>query len=243
MFAIIPCFAIASTFANAKTAQEHLQQADNYRYKTGSNKSVTLVKQLEGEELKKSSLYNVYSKTGVGSLVVFQSTAEKGQKMLMQEDKYWMFMPRSKRPIRITPMQKLLGEASVGDISSLSWAESYDVTWINDNPAENTDETVQLELTAKVSGLSYHKIALELDKTDSFPVKADLFLKSGKLTKTAFFTKGQINGEVAVTEMKLHDGIQAKQQTIIEYQSIKELDIPNKLFNPSYLVRNNLNDY
>jgi glutamate racemase/predicted negative regulator of RcsB-dependent stress response len=34
-------------------------------------------------------------------------------------------MPGSARPLRITPMQKLLGDASTGDIATLRWAEDY----------------------------------------------------------------------------------------------------------------------
>lgn len=110
---------LISSHAFAKTAEQHLAITDSYRYQNGSIKTVTYVKQFKEGELKKDSQYSVYSKTGIGSLVVFKSAAENGQKMLMQNDKYWMFMPKSRRPIRITPMQKLLGEASVGDISSI----------------------------------------------------------------------------------------------------------------------------
>ena len=45
-----------------------------------------------------------------------QSPAEKGQKVLMLGDDFWLLMPDSQRPLRITPMQKLLGDASTGDI-------------------------------------------------------------------------------------------------------------------------------
>ena len=59
------------------------------------------------------------------SLVLMQSPAEKGQKVLMLGDDFWLLMPESQRPLRITPMQKLLGAASTGDIASMSWADDY----------------------------------------------------------------------------------------------------------------------
>jgi hypothetical protein len=52
--------------------------------------------------------------------------AERGQKLLMQGDDFWLMMPASQRPLRITPMQKLLGEASTGDIATMTWGEDYD---------------------------------------------------------------------------------------------------------------------
>jgi len=42
--------------------------------------------------------------------------------VLMLGDDFWLLMPSSQRPLRITPMQKLLGDASTGDIATLSWA-------------------------------------------------------------------------------------------------------------------------
>jgi len=68
---------------------------------------VSMIKQADDYRLKETS-------------VIFKSAVEAGQKMLMLQDNYWLQMPKSRRPIRITPMQKLLGEASVGDISTLS---------------------------------------------------------------------------------------------------------------------------
>jgi hypothetical protein len=46
------------------------------------------------------------------SLVLMRSPAEQGQKVLMLGDDFWLLMPGSQRALRITPMQKLLGDAS-----------------------------------------------------------------------------------------------------------------------------------
>jgi hypothetical protein len=55
--------------------------------------------------------------------------AEAGQKVLMLGDDFWLLMPGSQRPLRITPSQKLLGDASTGDIATLSWADDYGGSW------------------------------------------------------------------------------------------------------------------
>ncbi len=41
------------------------------------------------------------------SLVLMQSPAEKGQKVRMLGDDFWLLMPGIQRQLRITPMQKL----------------------------------------------------------------------------------------------------------------------------------------
>ncbi|POB65316.1 outer membrane lipoprotein-sorting protein, partial [Vibrio vulnificus] len=109
---------------------------------------------------------------------------EAGQKMLMLQDNYWLQMPKSRRPIRITPMQKLLGEASVGDISTLTWSEDYQGIWVASEKVQGlageSVATQRLQLTAKTSGASYQIIDLWLTEQENFPLKADLYLRSGK---------------------------------------------------------------
>jgi len=73
----------------------------------------------------KERRYTVFAQAGHKSLVLMRSPAEQGQKVLMLGDDFWLLMPGSQRPMRITPMQKLLGDASTGDIATLSWAEDY----------------------------------------------------------------------------------------------------------------------
>ena len=60
------------------------------------------------------------------SLVLMRSPAEAGQKVLMLGDDFWLLMPGSQRPLRITPAQKLLGDASTGDIATLAVDAVFD---------------------------------------------------------------------------------------------------------------------
>ena len=57
----------------------------------------------------KERRYTVFAQAKRQSLVLMKSPAEAGQKVLMLGDDFWLLMPSSQRPLRITPMQKLLG--------------------------------------------------------------------------------------------------------------------------------------
>ncbi len=166
--------------------------------------------------------------------------------MLMLADNYWLVMPKSRRPIRITPMQKLLGEASVGDISTLTWSEDYQGTVISSDSIETesgkTTQAIKLHLVSTTKGASYQKIDLWIAEDSYFPIKADLYLRSGKMAKQARFEQGQRNGQLAVTAMTLQDNIQPNKKTVIEYQSITQATLEDKYYNPSYLVRNNVSE-
>ena len=135
-----------------------VKNADAYRLDTASAKVVSLVTLYKNGELDKTRQYNVYTRPERESLVVFKSPVEAGQKMLMLGDNYWLVMPKSRRPIRITPMQKLLGEASVGDVSTLTWSQDYRATLTAQETLTINERAVlanQLSLQSVTQGASY----------------------------------------------------------------------------------------
>ena len=222
-----------------------VKNADQFRLDSDAAKVVTLVSLFEHGQLDKTRQYNVYTRKNRDSLVMFKSQVEAGQKMLMLDDNYWLVMPKSRRPIRITPMQKLLGEASVGDISTLTWSEDYQPSWISAETLMVEGQAMSvnhLNLIAVTPGASYQKIELWLDQNDDFPLKANLYLRSGKLAKQAWFDKGERDGKTRVTAMTLLDQIQPAKKTLIEYQSITPMVLDEKYYNPAYLVRNALSE-
>jgi len=141
-------------------------------------------------------------------------------------------------------MQKLLGEASVGDISTLTWSEDYQGEWVAEQqvemPTGETLDTHHLKLAAKTKGASYQSIDLWLTADRAFPVKADLYLRSGKLAKQAWFTEGVRDGLPTVMSMTLLDKIQPSKKTVIEYREVIEQSLEDKYYNPAYLSRNSV---
>lgn len=116
----------------------------------------------------------------------------------MLADKFWLLMPASRRPIRITPIQKLLGEASTGDIATMNWHQDYEAeyTGLEQIDGESLD---RLQLTAVTKGVSYQTIALYLQPDTHKPIRADLYTSSGKLAKTASFVIEERAGREMVT--------------------------------------------
>ena len=242
---LFTAFSGSSWAVDAEQVTEMIAKADRYRLNSEqASKVVSVVHLFENDQLDKTRQYNVYTRPNRESLVIFKSAVEAGQKMLMIEDNYWLLMPKSRRPIRITPMQKLLGEASVGDISTLTWSEDYQGEWVQLVPLNleggQQVETHQLRLTAKTKGASYQAIDLWLTTDRYFPIKADLYLRSGKLAKQAWFTEGERNGLPSVVAMSLLDKIQPNKRTLIEYQEISEQSLADKYYNPAYLSRNSV---
>ncbi len=189
----------------------------------------------------KERRYRVFAQGHRQSLVLMQSPAEKGQKVLMLGDDFWLLMPESQRPLRITPMQKLLGDASTGDIATMAWVGDYDASLVGSEPCEAGKPTApcwHLQLQARRSAVSYQRIELWLGKAHGEPVRADLYVRSDKLAKQARFVMDRPDAPTTVTEMVLSDQVSHHKTTHIRYLSRKERQVPQEWLNPMFLVRN-----
>lgn len=218
--------------STAFAASPELELLDAMRKGEGSAKVTTRIEVTKPGEDIRESLLDVYAHEDGRALAVYRSARETGQKVLVLDDQFWLFLPDSKRALRITPMQKLLGEASVGDVSSLAWAEDYRIE------ARVAEASVnRLTLAAQRKNLSYHTIELTVDATTLHPIKADLYLRSGKFAKEVLFDVAEIDGQWRIVALTLKDKIQTEEVTRIVYDAVTPMAMENKWFNPSYLLR------
>jgi len=213
-----------------------LKDADAYRLPDQSMRVETEVKVYKSEVLDKTRLYTVYTKPGRRSLVVFRSPSERGQKMLMLGDDFWLVMPTSQRPLRITPMQKLLGDASTGDVASLTWAEDYDGRIVGEETVDGVP-CIKLDIVGQRKGVSYPRIVLYIAKQGHYPVTAELYVASEKLAKLASFKLGTEGGRRTVTAMILIDRLQKDRRTELRYLERARKTLPDEYYNPAFLVR------
>ena len=233
-----------------------LKAADAFRLPAESVRVETQVELFKDNALDKTRLYTVYVKPGRRSLVLMKSPSEAGQKVLMLADQFWLLMPESQRPLRITASQKLLGEASTGDIATMTWSDDYDgsvkdevdcpvppVDLVDVPTSANARRCLQLDLAQARDGVTYARVALYLDKASKAPIKADLYVSSGKRAKEAWYVTKPVDGQPRVMTMVLLDDIQPNRRTVIRYRSIVPKAAPDEFFNPAALVRNPLTDW
>ncbi|WP_310463518.1 outer membrane lipoprotein-sorting protein [Sphaerotilus sp.] len=185
----------------------------------------------------KERLYTVHTSTGRRSLVLMRSPAEQGQKVLMVGDDFWLLMPGTQRPMRITPSQKLLGDASTGDIATLRWSEDYTATLVGEEHCD-TSSCWHLSLAARRAGVSYQRIELWLERSRHLPLKADLYLQSDKLAKQARFVPDSVERPTQIDEMVLRDQLSKQRETRVHYTSREKRAVPESWFNPMSLTRN-----
>jgi outer membrane lipoprotein-sorting protein len=216
-----------------------LKKADSFRLPDASAELDTVVQTFKGGKPDKEKRYQVLIKPGGKSLVLSRSPGEAGQKVLMSGDDFWLLIPGSARPLRITPMQKLLGDASTGDIANMTWAGDYSGTVVRELEVDGVP-CLELELAALRKSISYQRIVLHVAKVDYRPVHADLFAASDRKIKQAHYGVETRDGRTSVTQMTLVDEIQSSRETQVRMLSNKPRKFGDELFNPMYLSRNDV---
>ena len=224
--------------ARAQGTADLLKAADRYRMSATNMQVDTQISTFNTDgSPDKERRYTVFAQANHQSLVLMQSPAEKGQKVLMLADDFWLLMPNSQRPLRITPMQKLLGDASTGDIATMSWADDYSAQLVAEETCGSVPCT-HLSLTAARKGVTYQRIELWIGKAKSEPIKADLYVQSDKLAKQARFVMDKPAAPTAVVEMVLQDQLSNHKETRVRYLARKERTVPEAWLNPMFLARN-----
>ena len=238
----------ATAHAGPPDVARLLQAADRYRQGGAGTGAGTNAENLQIEtqvttvnrdgSVDKERRYTVFAQAEHRSLVLMRSPAEAGQKVLMLGDDFWLLLPGSARALRITAMQKLLGDASTGDIATLRWADDYSGTVVGEETCAAGQACLHLSLQAARKGLSYQRIELWLGKARHEPLAADLYLQSDKLAKQARFVFDKPAAPTAVTEMVLIDQLGKHQETRVRYLSRQPRTLPESWLNPMSLARN-----
>lgn len=211
----------------ANDANDILRRSDNYR---GSSDNFSIDVELTSFERgskQEASKFRVYGKGTDRSVVEFLAPAsEKGRYVLMLRDAMWIYMPSSSRPIRISPMQRLMGQASNGDVARTSFTVDYNAT----SAIVDGDHWL-VELQAKDPSMSYKRVRLWVDRTSYEPRRADFYVASGKLLKRAHYKQfGMLDGRRVVTEVEIEDLLRTGNRTVMRYANLTGRNNPDKMF-------------
>tara|TARA_B100000427_G_scaffold326457_1_gene335161 strand:+ start:3734 stop:4513 length:780 start_codon:yes stop_codon:yes gene_type:complete len=176
--------------------------------------------------------YQVFFKEEVKTLVSFvEPKFEKGNLLLMVRDNLWFYVKATSRPIRITPIQRLSGSVSYGDITRLGWSKDYDIEKFQKKKLSKDITQYEFSLKARSKGATYQRINLYID-TDYRPKKAEVFLLSGKHYKTLTFSKySQVSGKEINTEIIFIDHLNNNKVSTMNFEKINsEVKIPSRYF-------------
>jgi hypothetical protein len=240
--------ATAAAAATAPDAQAILAASDAVRNPGKPfGVTVTLVEYRSAKQTDGNTL-TVYSKAEVQSgqfrsLIRFVAPARDADKLMLKNgNDLWFYDPSSKASIRISPQQRLLGQASNGDVVTVNLAKDYAASLISEEDTQDgerqTRHCFKLALAGTASDVTYDHIEMWIDTTNSRPVKARFYTESGRLLKTAYYRRFQPElGGDRPTETVIIDGLDPSWVTIMRYSDYAWRDIPDTWMQRDFLPR------
>ena len=207
-----------------------LKQSDAYRNGWPAYMVHVKITDFEAGKSDEEHLYEVSQKGTDKTYVDFMSPREKGRHLLMLGDDMWVYLPDTSRPVRITPLERLTGDASNGDVARTNYAVDYSPVYLHDEKVGAVACHV-LELTAKRKGATYQRILYWVRAEDARPVRAEFYLTSGKHIKSATFDEYEpFGGKILLHKLTLYDEIRHNSHSVLEYSGAVQRELPDKLF-------------
>lgn len=232
----------------AATPQEILAASDAIRNPDFSFAMTnSLVEYRNGKQTDASTL-SVYSKADQNSgefrsLVRYAAPARDANKLILYSGKeLWFFDPSSKASIRLSPQERLLGQASNGDVATANFARDYRADNAIEEEVQDGERQLRrshkLALFARSPGATYHHIDLWVDADNSRTIKARFYAESGKLLKSAYYRRYEAQlGRERPTETVIIDGLDPNWVTVMRYTEWRRRDVPEAWLQRDYLPR------
>jgi outer membrane lipoprotein-sorting protein len=235
---VIAALAAASTplLAAAPPAQQILDTIEKSRNGWASYVVDVRIENFRQQKAVDNDTYQVYIKGPDHTLVKFTSPTGKGKSLLMLEEAMWLYLPTAGRPIRVTPLQRLSGNASNGVVAQTSLTANYTPSLVGEETV-NGKATYVLDLAAKRKSATYQHVKVWIDQQTMLPMQAEFRLTSGKPTKRVEYLDYQPvkGGGKLLKRQVMYDLLRNGQKTVIEYANYVPRELPDKLFNQNSL--------
>src|SRR5215831_17489053 len=181
---------------NSPTAEEILAGADRVR-NPGKPFRVTLAlnEYINGKARDRIGLV-VYAKLDqqtrqFNDLVRWaEPRRDAGKMVLLKGTSLWFYDPASKASIRISPQQRLVGQASEGDVLTVNLARDYSAKLAGVETLQDADrkdrDCYHLDMAAATPDAVYSHAEYWIERGTYRSVKAKLYADSGRLLKIAY---------------------------------------------------------
>jgi hypothetical protein len=209
--------------------------------------TVSLTEYTQGKQTDGNSL-QVWSRAEAGSgqfrsLLRFVAPARDANKLMLKSgNDLWFHDPASQASIRISPQQRLLGQAANGDVVTVNFAQGYKAKVEAEEDVQDGDRqtrhAIRLSLEAVVPDVTYAGADMWLDATSHRPIKAKFYSETHRLLKTAFYRRYEEQlGAVRPTEIVIIDGVNPNLVTVMRYADFTARDVPESWFQRDILAR------
>ena len=235
LFPYLMLLLTTAAFGQNKELDSLLGVVDEYRGLRVSYTNGMKISTFKNKKLDNTKEFNVLISPEEDRKVLIRYLSpayERNNLVLFANNKMWVYNTKSSRPVPISFSQRLLGDASVGDVVNIEWRGNYD----GDIIVEDSIPYRIVDLKATNRKAVYKRLKLFLDKKTNKPIKCELLTHSRKLLKTVYYRKFINHGDKELlSEVVITDDIKKDKVTQISFNNFKEGVINPQYFNKNYL--------
>src|SRR5258708_27432969 len=167
---------------------------------------------------------------------------DAGKMVLLRGNNLWFYDPNSKASIRISPQQRLMGQAAEGDVLSVNLARDYTARIVGAETLQdahhNNRDCWHLDMTAATPDAVYNHVEYWAERRTYHPIKGKFYSDSGRLLKIAYYHNYKEQaGELRPGQVILIDAVNSNLATTIDYSDYRFQDIPESWLQRDYLPR------
>lgn len=230
------------------SAKEIVAGVDAVRNPGQPFSATTTITEYVGGKPRDQDVLVVYSKTDPASgqfrnvVRYLQPPRDAGKAVLLDGASLWFYDPASKASVRISPQQRLLGQASIADVLTVNLVLDYEPTLLGTDDILDADRHPcscwHLDLKASSDRASYNRVELWVEPGTNRPLRGKFYADSGRLLKTLYYRDFQPTlGAVRPLEAIVIDAVDTTLVTGITFADYRFREIPEAWFQREYLPR------
>lgn len=191
---------------------------------------------VDGGKVGKRHLLDVkISDEGYALIEVLSPRSQRGQRMLVRNGDIWLYLPRTSNVIRIAPLQRVFGAASIADLLNVSYLHGYT---LENSIILDGGHLLNLDLKSKNRTATFARINFDFDLDAGVPTQSRHFTASNRLLKTIEYKAFQdFDGEQKVAKIVIHDALRTNSAIWIRMSNYRKATYPDAMFTKMALSR------
>lgn len=229
----------------ADSAQDIVAKADIVRNPSQPFSDLTTLTDYRSGAPHDRDVLTVYSKIDPATrqfknLVRYVGPPRDAGKMVLLGDVLWFYDPASKDSVRISPQQRLTGNAAIGDVLTVNLAVDYAASVDGEETIQDAEHAQRqcwhLNLKAATPTATYNRVEYWVEKGSYDPIKMKFYSDSGRLLKILYYRDYvQRLGGLRPAQAVIIDAVDSTAVTTVDFTAPQFRDIPDSWFQRDYL--------
>ncbi|WMU75508.1 outer membrane lipoprotein-sorting protein (plasmid) [Enterobacter bugandensis] len=163
---------------------------------------------------------------------------DKGKVLLSDGYALWFYTPELRRPVPVSPQQRLIGQIANGDVIVTNFEYAYRAALQGEVPCGDKI-CYSLLLERKSAEATWPKIRYYVEKEgDNRPFKASYYSLDARLFKEVTYHDFKpVLGRMRPTKIVVQDARNGKRYSVMEYSDIRQESLPDSWFTRESIMR------